>query len=301
MSAPRFHPWLLDTFACPACGGGLDTDPRGVLRCGSCSSLYPVLAGVPVLVPAPDRWVAGYREPILATLAEHGLIDDAVLEMVSIFADAGGTPQPQRWADDWVPCEEWDEPWPEAPDPGFAGFLDGVRDGQPQALLVRELGEVGRCVEFGVGAGSLSVELAGRARELIVADTSLRAVLSAFHRVAEAGAEACAVVADAELVRLRQDSVDAVVAANVIDLLDYPDHLVAEAAAGLRPRGALALTTPDPGLGDPDAEDAVDALLAEHGFESAWSRDYVPWIRPHRAREWQVFFVRALVARRSPG
>lgn len=300
MSEPRFHPWLLDVLACPTCSGELATDPRGVLACERCGCLYPVLAGVAVLVPGPDRWVAAHREPILATLAEHGLAGDDALEMVSIFADAGAGAEPRRWNDDWVPSEAWDEPWPAVPErhaDDFGRFVAAAEERTPASLVAGELGAVDSCLELGVGAGGLSVLLAPQAERLVLGDVSLRALMTAHERCAELGAEVCPVVVDADRLALRPRSIDAVVAANLIDLLDVPDDFVAAVAAGLRPGGALALVTPDPALGDRDAADVLDDLLADHGLTVAWSEDHVPWLRPHRSREWQVYFGRALVAR----
>jgi hypothetical protein len=59
------------------------------------------------------------------------------------------------------------------------------------------------------------------------------------------------------------------------------------------------LVTPAPDLGDDDAGDgALDAALEAAGLVALASQDHVPWIRAHRAREWQVYFTRLVVASR---
>jgi SAM-dependent methyltransferase/uncharacterized protein YbaR (Trm112 family) len=293
--------WLLDVMACPACSGELDTDPRGVLRCnGRCGVLYPVLAGVPILIAGADRWMASYRESILAALAERGLAGEHELELIDIFAGAGGAAEPRRWNDDWVAAEA-DGDWPEVPGrhaASFGAFVDAAASQQPARLVPRLLaGGSGTAIELGVGAGEVAAALAGQFEQLIVADLSLRAVLGAREL---AGEEVAAVVIDADRVRFRPASLDAAVAINLVDLIELPEQLCDTLAGALADGGRLVLTTPDPGLGDPDGGDLIGEIVGATGLEIEVDEDHVPWLRPHRDREWQLYFNRLLVAR-QPG
>ncbi|HUH62857.1 MAG TPA: Trm112 family protein [Terracidiphilus sp.] len=46
---PSFDPSVLDRLACPACMGPLRLDPSR-LQCESCSRVYPIVEGIPVLI-----------------------------------------------------------------------------------------------------------------------------------------------------------------------------------------------------------------------------------------------------------
>ncbi len=296
--------WLPDVLGCALCGEALLFDPRGVLACSECGAPFPVLAGVAVIVPQPEVWLAARRDAVLASLAEAGLAAPEVVELCDLFAGAGRGAEPARFADDWVAAETG-EPWPEVPDAhadSFGDFVRVARDSRPAALVPRLLAgqPPGAVLELGVGAGEVAAALAPAAERMIVADLSLRAVLRTLARVRAVapGLELAGAVVDADAVRLRPESIDTVVAANLIDLLDYPEALIEEVAAGLRPGGRTVVTTPDPALGDPMDEDRLAPLIERAGLEIAADEPFVPWLRPHRDREWQVYFVRALLARR---
>lgn len=303
MRAPLAE-WLPDVLGCAMCGERLLFDPRGVLACSDCGSMFPVLAGVAVIVPQPEVWLAARRDAVLASLAEAGLAAPEVIELCDLFAGAARGADPVRFADDWVAAETG-APWPEVPADhadSFGAFVDAARDNRPAALVPRLLSgdPIGAVLELGVGAGEVAAALAADAERMLVADLSLRAVLRTLSRVREIAPdlELAGAVVDADALRLRPASIDTVVAANLIDLLDYPEGLVEEVAAGLRPDGRLVLTTPDPALGDPMDEERLLPLIERAGLAIAADEPFVPWLRPHRDREWQVYFVRALVARR---
>src|SRR5687767_3654399 len=49
---------LLDLLGCPVCRAGVIATAEGALRCPSCGSRYPVLNGIPRMLPigdSPDR------------------------------------------------------------------------------------------------------------------------------------------------------------------------------------------------------------------------------------------------------
>lgn len=299
--------WLHGVVGCALCRGDLAERRRagasaGVLHCADCGAPYPVLAGVPVLVPEPHVWIAAHRADIVELLAG----DEASLEVVDAFAAAAPDEPAQPFVDDWVPGELTGSDWPEPParfGDTFGRFLDEAGESNPVSAIVRLLGaSIGTAIELGIGAGTLTGSLLMRAERLVVADRSLRAVLGvlARERTVLRDTPRAGIIVDAERLPLRPGALDLVAAANLIDLLDDPDTFLATAAMALRPGGRIALITPAPDLGDDAVGDgALDAALRAAGFEGLSGEDWVPWVRAHRAREWQVYFTRVVVASRA--
>ncbi|HEY1099546.1 MAG TPA: methyltransferase domain-containing protein, partial [Myxococcota bacterium] len=146
------------------------------------------------------------------------------------------------------------------------------------------------------------------AEQLIVVDISLRSVL-----LARARARATAtskprrdaivgVVAAADVaLPVLDDSVDVIVAENVVDVVDDPSGLLSAFALALKPGGTLLLTSPDPDLGtmpsDPDddetdgdeEEPALFALLEACGFDVVDDVDGLRWPRVHGPRHVEVW------------
>jgi SAM-dependent methyltransferase/uncharacterized protein YbaR (Trm112 family) len=281
--------WILALVRCPQedCAGRLSAGPQragaGLVHCRRCGMAYPVLAGVPVLVPAPAHWVAAYRDAVVASLAEHGGATDAALAVIDGFAAAGQGAEPSRFGDDWIEA-------PAAAPPGAVGdALAALRAAAtPDAVLAALVpGPLGTVLDLGCGDGALAARLRPRCDQLVVADLSLRAVLRARKR---AGRDTAALVVDAEALPLASRSLDVVLAANLVDLVDDPAAMLGGLAAALRRSGRLALSTPEPGLGDPDDDPAVlRDLLAAVGLDVVEERDGVPWLRSHRARYVQVY------------
>jgi uncharacterized protein YbaR (Trm112 family) len=50
-NAPEFDPAVLDQLACPACLGVLRLG-EAQLICAACARAYPLVEGIPVLIPA---------------------------------------------------------------------------------------------------------------------------------------------------------------------------------------------------------------------------------------------------------
>jgi SAM-dependent methyltransferase len=260
-----------------------------------------VLAGVPLLVPAPTDYLAGYRDAVLATLASHGAADRATVAQVAALADAGARSEPLAFGDDWVNGEvdaDADAPAPAVRGPGaaeLARFL-ALAAGQIEDALVALLPPAHRrVVELGVGAGVLTRRLAAVAgvEELVVADLSLRAALRASRPVARrravrARAAIAAVVLDADALPIAARTVDAIIAAELVDLLATPARFLADARRALRRGGRLILSTPDPALGTSDA-DHLAQLLRRADWKVVAHRAGVPWVRAHSARHFQIY------------
>lgn len=250
---------------------------------------WPVLGGVPILVPEPARFLAARRDATIAALVEGGLWTDADADLLTAFATGVRNAEPEGDARDFLADEE--------------GPIDVVPG--PAAALVREVlaarahlaervvaavGD-GPLVEVGCGAGTVTRRLSG---PRWVLDTSLRALLTACE-----DPDAVPVVADAAALPLRDRSVGTLVAANVVDVLPAPDVFLAEAARVLTPGGRLVLSTPDPALGSGD-DGALDAALGDVGLRVVATEDGLPWVRSHGPRHHQLYVARLVVAVRAP-
>lgn len=264
------------------------------LREADGGGMYPVIGGVPILVPDPYAWCGVHRDAMLATLAEFGLVDHTGIMMARLFASQG------KWTlapftDDWVLREDYPHRPPSGTEASdlFSKFMEVAEKQPAQRALIEAVGEGGQLLEVGCGAGLLAGKLSCATHW--AADLSLRAVLRA------AGHGARPVVFDAESIPAVNDAFDTVVAANLIDLLDAPGDFLQEVMRVLKPGGRLVLTTPDPSLGqDEDEDDQIGAgladAIAEAGLSIRTASDGLPWVRPHHERYFQVYFVRLVVA-----
>lgn len=308
--------WLLEVAACPLadCGGRLAIAPGGsgagrlrvgLLACTACKALYPVLAGVPILVPDPTAWLGSYRESVLASLAEHGAASTEAVSLIDSFTAAAAGAEPLRFGDDWTASEVGGAPVLRPPAgseaaAAFERFLEAAAGAGPDETLLELLdGDLGCVWEVGCGAGTLSQRLRRRAQRLVVSDLSLRAVLRAREAAcAEPGAPVAAAVVDAESLGLAPGAVTTVVAAELLDLLDHPERFVAGVADALADGGRLAIATPAPELGAPgEDDDVLGEVIEAAGLERLVERDAVPWIRAHDRRYFQVYFARVIIAR----
>jgi SAM-dependent methyltransferase/uncharacterized protein YbaR (Trm112 family) len=269
----------------------------GVLACDKCPAEYPVLGGIPIVLPRAAHWVATYREAVLASLLEAERAHPRAVEEVLAFAEKAGPVEVMRFGDDWTPGERAEEGWPRPNVAGEAGerfqeFLQRAKKTTPEALILDALAEdrSQQILEIGVGAGGLAASLAGTGRNVTVGDVSLRAVLSACRK---AGPLMTGIVLNAEALPFSAESVGAVVALELVDLLDDPRRFVAEAHRVLRLGGRLYLATPDP------AACELEQHLAASDFVVKADLDGVPWIRAHSERYYQVYFTRVIIAERN--
>ena len=102
-------------------------------------------------------------------------------------------------------------------------------------------------------------------------------------------------VADAGTLELAADCASAVVAANLVDLLEEPSEFLRSASRWLRSDGELILSTPEPSFGGDDDQTLRNVLEAlEYSVEEL--RDGVPWLRTHSARYSQIYWLQVVRA-----
>jgi uncharacterized protein YbaR (Trm112 family) len=174
MTMPK---WASTTLACPRCGGslsGLTAKQATVVRCQDCGP-YPVLAGVPVLVPEPSRWCASFYDAALSALAEADLSSRHAVQTLKAFADASAGAEANRFSDDWASWEVLGGTPPrlhEGPGADALGELLKVATEQAPSLWLEHRTPDGVVLEVGCGAGATAARLATKRRSLLVGDVS---------------------------------------------------------------------------------------------------------------------------------
>lgn len=290
---------LLPFVRCPVTGEPLalveGDASEGILATAEGEHEYPVLGGVPVLIPDAAAFVARHRDAVVAALAEEGRASKATIALLREIVDGVRGDDHRAFAEDWTAREvDTDAPGFAVPE-GAAGqpIRALVSRGDPWARVAAAVPTASRdVVEIGPGAGPLTAHLA-HGRRLLLIDRSLRALFTA----ARGKTSAQLLLGEAEALPLAPESVDAVVAANVIDLLGDPMSFLTRAAGALRPGGRLVLTTPDPWPWEEDPE-AAEALVAHVGLALETFEDDLLWLREHGPRELQLYRMQLVVARR---
>ena len=222
-------PALAIDLACPACGATLP-DPA---RCGACGREYGSVAGLPDLrLEYPDPSVS--------------LEDD--LERAQELADAAaGCDFPDLLRHRW---RFGDRPAAlverfVAGDLGAVSRSDEYLDAIERARG-RGLGAGDLVLEVGCGTGALAVAAAARGARVVATDISMRWIVVAAKRIAEAGAEGITLVcSSAEHPPFPPGSFDVVVASDVIEHAERQADFVAGCARMLKPGGMLFLATPN--------------------------------------------------------
>ena len=256
---------------------------------------YPTIGGVPFLVPDPAGYIASHRDAILAWIVEGGMATPASVEVVRRFSDDVRGVTAASFADDWTAAEGGATVAPFAS--GLANRLgSGLRDllgslGDPRDVLVAAIEDAWYVVEVGPGAGLLAERLADR--DLLLVDVSPRALTMARERAPKAAVA----VMEAESLALAPGSVDAVIAANVVDLLADPLGFIERAAQALAPDGVLVMTSPDPWPWDGQRA-VAEELLSHVGLELTRFEDGLAWPREHGPRELQLYLSQLVVGKR---
>lgn len=221
----------------------------GALVCGHCGQRYPIVDGIPLVVPDAAAHIARYcvgtvardLDPTTQALLAAAGPDDApypqLVEHLSIYLDA-----------------HWGEP------SGMAAVIAKLRE--------RVGAPVERAAELGCSVGRGLRELAGGAREVVGVDVQMASLRRAARLVAGApldyarrivgrhyatarltpppatGGRIALVCADALDPPLVPQSFDRVVAVNILDAVVSPPQLIAVADGLCAPGGELILASP---------------------------------------------------------
>lgn len=302
--------WLLSYLACQECGGELceseviekrdDELWTGTLECSECQLLWPVLGGVPFLLHDPGEYLCQYRESVLSTLVEYDSASQEALRLVDDFARDHEC-EAMRFGDDWTAHEAG------APEPAlvasseaqvsYEGLQELNRREGLESTLLKMLGAAPHevLIEVGPGAGALSEQLAKSCKTLVLVDVSLRGLLRSQSRVGDGSAAVGCILGDAADVELATNRASAVIAANVVDLLDEPETFLTAVSRWLEPRGEIILSSPDPSLGT-ENDDFLGELLEALDFRIKENCDGIPWLREHSPRYAQIYWLRAIRA-----
>lgn len=277
-----------------------DEDVRtGILHCANpdCRHEYPIIDGIPVIVPA--------LRPLMAERSVELLLrDDLDPALESLMGDAIG---PGTWFDTMrqvVSTYAWDG-WadldPIEPPPG-----DGPRPGAARRCLARllEMADGPACTrvfDLGCGAGRTTFDLAARHPGALVLGIDINLALLRVARkassgmvsyprrriglaydrrrfpVALAGIErvdfwAC----DALTLPFLPGSADLAAALNLLDCVNEPLRLLAELAEAVRPGGRILLACP---YDWSTRATPVETWIGGHSQRGAYAGDAEPFLR----------------------
>lgn len=219
-------------FLCPACAAPLDTrDPE--LTCPSCSRVFPTLAGIPDLrLRYPDPYLSMEEDRERALNLAAGADE---LDLEALLAEhwrASG--YPESLAQRFLGLER-------SAVTRAAAYLDAIERERGRPL---ELGDA--LLEVGCGTAAVAATAAGRVGRAVATDLSMRWMVLAQKRLAEAGADTVELACcSAEELPFPAGSFDVVVAADVIEHVADQRDFVAACHAVLRPGGMLFLATPN--------------------------------------------------------
>jgi SAM-dependent methyltransferase/uncharacterized protein YbaR (Trm112 family) len=293
------RPFVLADVRCPLRGGGeaclgrlrLDESwaahedaeeiVEGLLACERCSAHFPILCGLPVLLPDPWRSLAGRRSQLVETAREHGLpIGRAMLELLRerAGAECGGEAPGDKY-ETRTTLHEY-----------LGAHYDDWREALPVGHPVRELLEVcyrpdfyaralallaphldgrGVAVDVGCNVGRSVWELAGACERVYGIETSFVAALTARRILrgfpdaptsyelrldgtrtrqrplpSRRRANAEVLVASAEALPFASASLSVSNSWNVLDRLPDPARALAEQARVTAPGGVFSLASP---------------------------------------------------------
>jgi 2-polyprenyl-3-methyl-5-hydroxy-6-metoxy-1,4-benzoquinol methylase/uncharacterized protein YbaR (Trm112 family) len=215
---------------CPACRGPLDSG-EAVLGCRGCGRDFPVIAGIPDLRLTPDL---DDRARAISLAERFDQVDLAGLMRDSGLVQEGAISQNRALRERFIAHNV-------AQARTAAAYLDAVERHRGAAL-----GPADRVLEIGCGTGALATAAASRGCRVVAVDISLRVLVVAKKRLAEAGMPGVRLACcDGERLPLPPSSFEVVAASDVIEHTPSPPAFVASVAEMLESGGLLFLATPN--------------------------------------------------------
>jgi SAM-dependent methyltransferase len=294
---------------CPVCrAGGLRVEVavpagagavrHGMLHCGSptCRAARPIIDAVPILVEdwlayaRSERWIILRRQdlpPAAGEMLDAPLGDDHAERIRQRHLETYRRSHFGPFSPETVGLNR-----------EFAGFLEAAfsryaipANGGPVCAL-----------DAGCATGGYTQMLSGRVDLAIGIDFHFERIRAAVEEC-PAASNAAFLVADAEDPPFEPASFDIVLALNLLDAVSLPRRALESLTLCLRPGGLLFLTTPfeysttyserKEWISEPEL---IPMLAGD--LEILEDRERLPWVLPVSSRRSDVFFVRALVARK---
>jgi len=226
-------------------------------------------------------------------------MDDEV-QLIQGISDLTPIDEALRFAKDWD-SRELGKANPSVEFQSNSRQLQRIEDHERESGLYRTVEALtadlaGDVLEIGAGIGRLARSLVAVTRTICVLDNNLRPLVEGYDGLP--GVQR--VVGDAGALPFVDEAYNAVIALNVVDLLESPEAFFAEAARVLGAEGIVVVSTPDPTLGIPDGDRGRMArCISDYGFEVMTVEDDLLWTRRPQPHELQVFTTQVVVARRG--
>ena len=274
------------TLACPAAGG--------------CGREYPVLDGIPILVADLDDYIRNER----ATILRRRDLPPWADELLDLSLDDADPEQRRARI-----LAAYGAAYPTPPHPLLAPLAEGLPAFLQKCLATHgpapRPGVIRRGLDAGCATGGFTGLLARHVDLAVGIDLAFDHVRRARELAMPiaAGTRPSFLVASADEPIFDGGTFDAILAVNILDATRDPHRLLGALGHTLRPGGLLVLTTPFEyataltELQDRIEEDELLETLAVD-YEVIEDADDVPWHLPVSARHHDVYFVRAIAARK---
>ncbi len=323
---------------------------EGRLECQECGASYPVLCGIAILMPDAVPYLQRNYKTILAVSVENDLAPSPAMlgYLHSIGAHIESTPRSQTGEDNMRALgsylrAHYDQDSPTLanlpPEHLLAGFLQNYRKHDLYhtllAMFEPYLSSGSKIIDLGCHVGRLTRDLAGRGHSVVGVDISFAAAFVARRAVRgwpfslneyeyfsdsvrrekrkldlPALTNGEVMVASATQLPFKPATFQAVICANLIDVLPEPIALLREIQTLLNTNGIVGLSTPyhngagqaalrwQGGRSMMSTSQALRWRIGHH-FEILSEQDWVPWVLGDHERRLQVYLNHCIIGRKS--